>query len=264
MAKPPSSSNGSRRPLNVWPITTRPRKPRASAVQRRSVPPRTAAKSGKSKNSAKRSAPRDRRSELLKRLGLTSLQVDLCPKIAPLLRQCGISAQRVMEVLSADTEPDSAKVCQLWDGLRPVDRGVLGMEGLALAAGLSPRRLWELYNGANLMQSRESIGAMIANSLPTIMARTIKEAKTVKGHAAREHIYKASRILPTPKGTIINLPGSGSQKELEDGDDEDDSAGDLEGADDFLLRASKAMGAKALPAPTAEVLEPDDDEDEEE
>jgi hypothetical protein len=36
----------------------------------------------------------------------------------------------------------------------------------------------------------------------------------------------------------------------------------MEGADDFLMRASRAMGAKQLPAPVV-VDEPDEDEEDE-
>jgi hypothetical protein len=186
-------------------------------------------------------------------------QVEACPKIHPLLRQCGIKPERVIEVLSADLEPDSMKLIQMWDDLLPRERVMLGLEGLALAVGISPRRLWELYCGANLMQSRESIGAMIANSLPAIMAVTIKDAKKVKGFASREHIYKAARVLPTPKGTIINLPGA-QQKELEESDNGEPDPEDYQAADDLLLRASKAMG-KALPPPTIEADIEEDEED---
>ena len=112
------------------------------------------------------------------------------------------------------------------------------------------------------MQSRESIGAMIANALPEIMRVTIKDAKKVKGFASREHIFKAARVLPTPKGSVINI-GVPQQQEDDGGDDIDDAPGGLlEGADDFLMKASRAM-AKSLPAPKMEVMPPEDDGEDE-
>jgi hypothetical protein len=183
------------------------------------------------------------------------------PQIAPLLKQCGILPTRVIEVLRADPDEASRAVVALWDTLTPANRNLIGLEALAMACKITPRRLWEVYNGANMIQSRESIGAMILDALPSIMRVTIKDARKAKGHASREHIYKAARVLPTPKGTIINLPGSQKEPdELPDGDD-DGPGGMLEGADDFLMRASRAMGAKQLPAP--QILEPEDDEEEE-
>lgn len=138
------------------------------------------------------------------------------------------------------------------------------MDAMAVAAGMAPRRLWDVYSGATRIQSMETLGVLIADSLPAIMKVTIKEAKKVKGFSSREHIFKAARVLPTPKGSVINI-GVPSGKS-EDDEEEGPPGGLLEGADDFLMRASRAMGAKQLPAPVAEpeILGPDDEEDEEE
>lgn len=186
------------------------------------------------------------------------------PQIAPLLKQCGILPTRVIEVLRADENGASQTMVALWDSLTRANQRILGLEALSMAAGLTPRRLWELYNGANLMQSRESIGAMIADALPAIMRVTIKDAKKVKGFASREHIFKAARVLPAPKGSVINI-GVPQQPELDGGDDDDAPGGLLESSDDFLMKASRAMSLKALPAPAQpEILAPEDDDEEEE
>ena len=170
----------------------------------------------------------------------------------------------MIEVLRCDADPVSFTVVKLWDSLTPASRRLLGLEALALATGTTPRRLWELYNGANLMQSRESIGAMIADALPSIMRVAIKGAKKAKGFLSREHLFKAARVLPTPKGSVINIGVPQAQGELTDGGDQDDSR-ELEPADGFLLRASRAMGVKSLPAPVVEVesdeSEPDESEE---
>jgi hypothetical protein len=186
------------------------------------------------------------------------------PQISPLLKQCGILPARVIEVLRADHEGESRAVVALWDGLTPANRNLVGLEALAVAAKLTPRRLWELYAGATMMQSRESVGVMIADALPSIIRVTIKQAKTAKGFTSREHILKSARVLPVPKGSTTNINVGGQQPELEGGEQE--QGGMLEGADDFLMRASRAM-AKSLPAPKIDILPPesseDDDADEE-
>ena len=178
------------------------------------------------------------------------------------MKQCGILPARLIEVLRADENGASQTVVALWDSLTRANQSLLGMDALAVAAGLTPRRLWELYSGASMVQSRESLGVLIAESLPTIMKVTIKEAKKVKGFSSREHIFKAARVLPTPKGSVINI-GVPQQAELGKGDDDDDFE-DVESADDFLMRASRAMTTKALPAPPQpEILAPEEDEDDE-
>ena len=142
------------------------------------------------------------------------------------------------------------------------------MEGVSLAVGITPRRLWELYAGATMMQSRESVGVMIAEALPKIMAVTLRQAKTPKGYTSREHILKAARVLPVPKGSTTNI-NVGDKKQLDDGDGEEGGVSDggtLEASDDFLMRASKAMNAKQLPASTetvedAEIIDDEGDDE---
>jgi hypothetical protein len=195
----------------------------------------------------------------LRRLKVDAKALDAQPQIAPLLKQCGILPARVIEVLRADSDEASRSVVTLWDTLTPANRSILGLEALAMAVGITPRRLWEVYSGANLMQSRESIGTMIADALPSIMRVTIKEAKKAKGTYSREHIFKAARVLPTPKGSIINIGVPSAQGELESG--EEPEGGMLEGADDFYMKASRAMAAKTAKAlPVPEILEPEEDE----
>jgi hypothetical protein len=200
----------------------------------------------------------DRRGILLSRLGLTSEQVDSANRVTPLFQRIGIKPERVIEVLAGDTDEDSCRMVALWGKLTPANRHLLKLEGLALACSLTPRRLWELYNGANMTQSQECVGAMICEALPGVMKKTVKQAMQGKIHA-QEHLYKAARVLPTPKGSVINIGTFGTGEE---NDDDEPEGRMLEGADAFLMKASRAMGAKALPTPAIEV-EPDEDEEEE-
>ena len=108
-------------------------------------------------------------------------------------------------------------------------------------------RSWELFAGAALVQSKESVAVMIAMSLPEVMAVTIKGAKKAKGIADREHLFKSARVLPTPKGSIVNVwPG---KPESEESDEEDNTKGDLVPADGEVLSFAKVMNPqKALVA----------------
>jgi hypothetical protein len=168
------------------------------------------------------------------------------PQIAPLLRMNGIRPERLVEVLRCDSNPESMTFVHAYDALTPAARHLAGLEAVAVSVGLLPRRLWELFAGAALVQSKESVAVMIAMSLPEVMAVTIQGAKKAKGLADREHLFKSARILPTPKGstTVINM---GGQKELDEAE-EDDAKGDLEPADGFVMSAARCMNPqKALP-----------------
>ena len=180
---------------------------------------------------------------LLARLGLTCEQVDKAVQVTSLFRRVGVKPERLIEVLQADSDPESVHLVGIWSSLTPAQRNILKLEGLALAAGMTPRRLWELYCGANMMQSREAVGAMICEALPSVMQKTVKLAQGGK-YQAMEHIYKAARVLPTPKGSVINI-GVPQQGELEAGDETEGRT--LEGCDDFLMRGKPRDGSKATP-----------------
>jgi hypothetical protein len=173
----------------------------------------------------------------------------LHPQITPLLRLNGVGPERLVEVLRCDANPESMTFVTAWDRLTPASRRLAGLEAIAVSVGMLPRRLWELFAGAALVQSKESVAVMIAMSLPEVMRVTIRGAKKLKGLADREHLFKSARILPTPKGstTVINF-GSKPEEELED----DGTKGELEPADGFVLSAAKIMNPqKALPAKRA-------------
>lgn len=180
-----------------------------------------------------------------------------------MLRMCGVRPERVIEVLSSDERPECREMVVAWFKLFKNDRRMLGLEGVAIIAGLTPLRVWELYASASLKQTKSCVEIMLADALPQIMRVAIKDAKRAKGIASREHMLKASRILPTPKGAVtnINFPGGKSEDaQLPDGG----ADGILEPADEFLMKASKAMNPPALPARAqdAEILdaEPMDEE----
>ncbi len=239
-----STLNASPSLSNDWPIST-PLSNEKSTSQPCSALPRTPKKkeNGSVSKTRSRGKHRSRRSEILRRLDVDEDQLAEQPQIAPLLRLNGIRPERLVEVLRCDSNPESMKFVQKYDELTPAGRHLAGLEAIAVSVGLLPRRLWELFAGAALVQSKESIAVMIAMSLPEVMRVTIKGAKKAKGLADREHLFKSARILPTPKGstTVINM---GGQKELEEGKDDDDGKGDLEPADGFLLNTAKIMSPK--------------------
>lgn len=190
--------------------------------------------------------------------------LDSQPQIVPLLRQNGVRPERLVEVLRCDSEPESLKFVKLWDKLTLEMRKLAGLEAIAMGSGITPRRLWELFCGARLMQSREAVGFMIADAQPEIVRVTIKRAKQMKGVADREHFYKASGFLPTPKGSVTTVNVGQPQSQLEEKGLGEGGQGELESADEFMLSAAKVMQPKSLPpVPDPEPeAEPEDEDDE--
>lgn len=240
----PQPKNESPLTSSDWPTTSPPSK---SVQEKRRY-------SRRRSTSAKRS--RNRRAELLRQLKVDRDVLVSHPKITPRFRQDRVDNDRLIEVLSCDDQPESAAFVRCWESLTPQNRSIVGIEAIALACGLTPRRVYELFKGASFVQDAESTQVKIAESMPRVIDRVIKTALTAKGEMAQERLMKAARILPTPKGstTVINMLG---RRDDDDDDEEMTRGGDLESADDFMLRASKAMGQKALPAPVvdAEVIE---------
>ena len=233
-------------PLSNSSPTSVPPNQNATVIPPRSPRQRTSAKEIRRKPGQKSKPQADRRILLMRKYGVTAEQLADQPQVTPLLRQNGVKPSRLVEVLRCDTELESLAFVQFWDSLSSTARSDIGLEVAALAAGLTPRRLWELYHGATLMQAKESVAVMMAEALPAIMRRALSRAKTVKGDRDRERIMKAARILPTPKGsTTVIYPGLPAA--TTDEDDADEHRGDLESADDFLMKAAKAMHGKGLP-----------------
>lgn len=233
---------------SAWPTSGRQKRTTAKSGRRLLPRQRTTAKNASETGSKKPS--RDRRNELLRRLEVDPEELASSPQITPLLRQNGITSDKLVEVLRCDGAPESAAFVAVWDDLTPISRSLAGIEAMAIAAEITPRRLYEVFAGAAMMQSRESVALTIALNLPDVMRVTVKEAKKPKGHYAREHVLKAGRVLPVPKGstTVIQV-GKQIAEQSEDSEENSDDFEDLQHADDFMMQAAKVMGTKALPAP---------------
>lgn len=70
----------------------------------------------------------------------------------PQWQRATFSAEEVIAVLRADDSPESRTAVASLDSLTPAELNILGLEGLAMVVGLTPRRLWGLFSGASLMQ----------------------------------------------------------------------------------------------------------------
>jgi hypothetical protein len=73
-------------------------------------------------------------------------------RTSPQWQRATLSAEEIISVLRADDSPESRTAVASLDSLIPAELNILGLEGLAKAAGLTPQRLWGLFCSASLMQ----------------------------------------------------------------------------------------------------------------
>jgi hypothetical protein len=238
VSKNATNSAESPMPSQGWPTTSiQSGKPKDS--QPISALPYIPKKKGKGAGSVN-SREKER---LLKQLDVEPEALASQPQITPLLRSNGIRNERLIEVLRCDPSPQSNAFVRQWDELTPKQREVAGIEAIAVSVGILPHELWGLFAGATLLQGNQSTAVQIAMALPDVIRTTIKSAKTRKGLADREHLLKAARVLPTPKGSVtnINLPGSEEQQSADTGET-------LEDMDSLLKSLQSAAAPKLLEA----------------
>jgi hypothetical protein len=203
---------------------------------------------------------RNRAEQAKKRLGVTKEQLDGCRKITPLLREVGLTVERVCEILEGDGSDEAVAFVTRYRKISQSDRAYLSIEEICLAAGLTTRRLWEVIAGARLEQSQEAVKLMVAEAQPKVMAAAIKAATdsqpivvqgVIVGHTngdmkATELIWKATGMLPTPKGATVAI-NLGNQQQASDDDEPDEVP--LQDMDSFLKGLQETITKPQLHAP---------------
>lgn len=203
---------------------------------------------------------RNRAEEARKRLGVKQEDVDAALKISNRLREVGLTTERVVEILDADDSEEGRTFLAKYRTISRSDLAYLCIEEICLAAGLTPRRLWEVISGARLIQSQDAVKLIIADSMPKVVLNAIKAATEavpimdgqgqVQGWTygdvkATEFLGKISGLMPMPKGstTVLNIGGG-----LPIPQDEPDKT-PLENMDSFL-NGLQGAGPKQLQAKT--------------
>lgn len=228
-------------------------------------PPKTSASSKTTK------LPLDQRQRSLqarKRLGVKKEDVDGCLKITSRLREVGLTFERVVDILDGDDSSDGRTFLDKVRTISKSDCRYLTIEEICLSSGLTTRRLWEVISGARLEQSQDAVKLMVADAQPRVMSQAIKAATesvpimdgegNVSGWThgdmkATELIWKATGILPTPKGTTINLQQNNATGPLPIDDDGDDDGILLPDMDDVVKDLQITVKVKQLEAPRVEI-----------
>lgn len=207
---------------------------------------------------------RNRADQARQRLGVKQEDVDAALKIGHRLREVGLTTERVVEILDADDSEESRLFLAKYRTISRSDLAYLSIEELCLAAGLTPRKLWEAVSGARLVQSQDAVKLIIADSMPKVVSNAIKAATeavpildgqgevqgwTYGDTKAAESLFKISGLMPMPKGstTVFNV---GNQLPIPESEPD---AVPLEAMDTFLNGLQG--NTKQLEAPKVEFIQ---------
>ncbi len=142
------------------------------------------------------------------------------PVITPMLQAVEGGVEHCITALRAHEDEDAQAFVEMWDECTKTDRMHLKLEEIAHAAGVGSLRLAEVVNTALFLYGNMQVQMMLAAGMPSVVARSMRQAKTAKGYADREWMLKAGKILPIPKGAQtaiqINAPVA-ETKQLEGG-----------------------------------------------
>lgn len=143
--------------------------------------------------------------EALGRLEITQDQLDFAPKMDHLFEAIG-GREKAFEFLSFSEEGEVRTIFQLRARLTKSQKRDVPLEAYAIAAGMSPKRLFGFIS-QELMDQSMKMSAMIARlAHPELVQDSIKFASKPAGIKDREMIHKAVGFLPTPKNhfTVVN------------------------------------------------------------
>lgn len=142
----------------------------------------------------------------LNMLEITEEDLEDVAKIDDLFNEIG-GREKAFEYLAFCEEPDALKIFQLRRRLDPDQRQQLPLEAYAVAAGITPKRLFCMISG-EIMERSMKMSAMLAKlHHPEVVQQTIAVAMTKNGYKDREALHKAVGFLPTPKNSFTVVHG---------------------------------------------------------
>jgi len=145
-------------------------------------------------------------------LGVAPNDVAAAPKISRLVDKLPEGKLTLLEVLRASDAPEARRFIAIYDDLTLPSyvRRYVPLEGFALAAGLSPTRLWEVTLQAYRKQT-EQLGALrAAMHHEQIVDKSSDAALGNEGIEDRMAHLKHMGFLPAAKGSTININANAS------------------------------------------------------
>ena len=186
------------------------------------------------------------------------------PIITPMLKGVEGGIRHVLEALRAHDDDDAQAFIDAYDGLTRTDQRLLGIESVAVAAGIGSLRLAEVAQTALFLYGTMKTKMLLSSAMPKVMKATIKaatdevpitadtmEGRIVVGHSngdikAMEMFHKMSGLMPLPKGAQIAIQNNFGDKE-----DDKPSGQGWRAPEDRLREFHDMTEPKRLPSPAA-------------
>jgi hypothetical protein len=140
-------------------------------------------------------------------LGVTPSAVADAPKIAHLIAKLEDGKQTALETLRASDLPEARKFISKYDNvlLPAYVRKTLPIEAFAIAAGISPTRLWGVIAEAFRLQKAQLGAVKAAARHERIVEVSSDVALLPEGVDDRMAHLKHMGFTPSPKGSTINI-----------------------------------------------------------
>lgn len=116
------------------------------------------------------------RAQALDRLGLVEKDLAGVPRITPKVREAVGTVADAITLLEGDDNPDSITFLAKWNSLSAKDQGVLHLEDVIIAAGLTCRRFMELLAGATYENGEMMTGFYKAQHKLKVLKSAVKAA----------------------------------------------------------------------------------------
>jgi hypothetical protein len=148
-----------------------------------------------------------RRSRAYLILGVDPNVVASSPRIAPFIARMPGGWARALTYLRASDMAEARQFMSKYDNLLlpAACRRDLPVEAFAIAAGISPTRLWGVIVEAG-RQFESGLGSLTASSRHVeVVEASILAALSPEGIEDRTHQLKHAQFLPLPKGSQVNV-----------------------------------------------------------
>lgn len=147
-----------------------------------------------------------RRAQAYERLGVNPDHVRNAPQISPILKKSKISTAQAAEYLRGAEDSEARRWLAKYDELSKREAAILPFEAFCLAAGLSPKKMFQVLCGAVFEQSANAGQLIRAAAHPAVVEQVIKTAKTALGTAEKKMLLQASGMLPVGSKTVVFGP----------------------------------------------------------
>lgn len=186
------------------------------------------------------------REEAYALLGIEDADVQLVPKIEPLLKRAGVLA-KVWAYLETSEDPQArVLIAQKYKLKNKSQREAISFEAYCVAAKLDTKKVLGLIFSEVYSQNQQAAELMAASAQPDVVKATIDAAKQPGGSREREMMHKHSKFVPIPKTSITFVRDA---QKVVGGDDNSQTLAVLPPIEKTVREISDRFNERLLSAP---------------